>query len=189
MTKQRDWKKIKYYPVSIPKLLKASMREAAYLIAPVNIGEDYEYFDEVKHLLDIPEPRKSIDEISQELNDKIDTLIQKTRKKFEYSQISAEKGYKYEFDKIYERFEYAKDKGHFPPILKLFNAFDGNILRYDYEGGANWENTSAFTIRTTGSDIGYFELDNDFRVWRKTKPNWLVRTCAKIFLGLTWQDA
>jgi hypothetical protein len=55
MTKERDWKKIKYYPVSIEKLQKASMKEVAYLIAPMNIGEDYEYFDEVKHLLDIPE--------------------------------------------------------------------------------------------------------------------------------------
>ena len=48
-------KKVNYYPVSIEKLQRASMREAAYLIAPVNIGEDYEYFDKVKHLLDIPD--------------------------------------------------------------------------------------------------------------------------------------
>ena len=40
-----DWKKIKYYPVSIEKLQQASMKEAAYLIAPVNIGEDYEKED------------------------------------------------------------------------------------------------------------------------------------------------
>ena len=39
---KRDWTKIKYYPVSIKKLQNATMREAAYLIAPVNIGEDYD---------------------------------------------------------------------------------------------------------------------------------------------------
>jgi hypothetical protein len=30
-----DWRKIKYYPVSVEKLQQVSMREAAYLIAPV----------------------------------------------------------------------------------------------------------------------------------------------------------
>ena len=56
MTKpKRDWTKIRYYPVSLEKLQQASMKEVAILLLPMNIGEDYEYFDEVKHLLDIPE--------------------------------------------------------------------------------------------------------------------------------------
>ena len=43
-----EWKKVNYYPVSIEKLQRASMREAAYLIGSVNIGEDYEYFDVIE---------------------------------------------------------------------------------------------------------------------------------------------
>jgi hypothetical protein len=66
---KRDWRKIKYYPVSMEKLEQASMKEVAYLIAPMNIGEDYEYFDKVKHLLIIPEPHKSIEELQQELDE------------------------------------------------------------------------------------------------------------------------
>jgi hypothetical protein len=84
---KRDWRKIKYYPVSIEKLQQASMREAAYLIAPVNIGEDYEYFDEVKHLLEIPakifdaqRPRKSIEELKQELDEKFEELIEQYKR-------------------------------------------------------------------------------------------------------------
>ena len=88
---KRDWTKIKYYPVSIEKLMKASMREAAYLIAPVNIGEDYEYFDKVKHLLIIPEEPKTLEQISQELDEKIDALIKTTKEKFECSNYFAGK--------------------------------------------------------------------------------------------------
>ena len=106
-----EWKKVNYYPVSIEKLQRASMREAAYLIAPVNIGEDYEYFDKVKHLLDIPEKPKSIEELSQELNEKIDKLITKTKNNFYASKTFAESRYEKEFDKIFDNFEYAKESG------------------------------------------------------------------------------
>jgi len=90
---KRDWRKIKYYPVSVEKLQQASMREAAYLIAPVNIGEDYEYFDEVKHLLDIPEPPKSLEELQQELDDKFEELWVRTKLKFDTSKQTAEYHY------------------------------------------------------------------------------------------------
>jgi hypothetical protein len=71
-----EWKKVNYYPVSIEKLQRASMREAAYLIAPMNIGEDYEYFDKVKHLLDIPEKpnMKEVSEKNQLINDALKEL-------------------------------------------------------------------------------------------------------------------
>jgi hypothetical protein len=49
------------------KLEQASIKEAAYLIAPMNIGEDYEYYDKVKHLLIIPEQPKTLEQIEEEL--------------------------------------------------------------------------------------------------------------------------
>ena len=187
MTKpQRDWKKIKYYPVSIEKLQNASMREAAYLIAPMNIGEDYEYFDEVKHLLIIPEEPKTLEQIYQELDENIDKLIEKTKEKFEYSKVVAEKRYKYEFDKIFERFEYAKDNGHFP--LKLTFNCDGNISLGTSYPTANLEITSNCVIKSTPMGAGYWDVKPNIQIWLQVKPNWLVRKCAKIFFDFGWKD-
>jgi DNA topoisomerase IB len=120
---KRDWRKIKYYPVSIEKLQQASMREAAYLIAPVNIGEDYEYFDEVKHLLEIPakifdaqRPRKSIEELKQELDEKFEELIEQYKRNSYASTLTTERNYDWNFDRIIGNFEYARENGSFPKV-------------------------------------------------------------------------
>jgi len=39
--KIRDWRKIKYYPVSAEKLNKITAREVALLLMPINVGEDF----------------------------------------------------------------------------------------------------------------------------------------------------
>ena len=187
MTKpQRDWRKIKYYPVSIEKLMKASMREAAYLIAPVNIGEDYEYFDEVKHLLDIPEPPKTLDEISQELDEKIDALIKTTKEKFEYSKVVAEKRYKYKFDKIFENFLYARDKGQFPPKLTI--TIGDGLYGNNYVTSNFVENS--LVIKQGKTHEGYYTIGNQryFRYYMPDKPNRLVRFFMKTCLGFYWVD-
>ena len=178
---QRDWTKIKYYPVSIEKLMKASMREAAYLIAPMNIGEDYEYFDKIKHLLDIPPEPKTLEQISQELDEKIDALIKTTKEKFEYSKVVAEKGYKYEFDKIFERFEYAKDNGHFPLKLKI---------TYGTGLGAGSYVENSFVIKQGNKHEGYYTIGNQryFRYYMPDKPNFVSRFFMRTCLGFWWFD-
>ena len=179
---QRDWTKIKYYPVSIEKLMKASMREAAYLIAPMNIGEDYEYFDKIKHLLDIPPEPKTLEQISQELDEKIDALIKTTKEKFEYSKVVAEKRYKYEFDKIFERFEYAKDNGNFPPKLKLTYGTGLSVGAGSYE--------TSFVIKQGNKNEGYYTIGNQryLRYYMSDKPNRLVRFFMRTCLGFYWVD-
>ena len=183
---KRDWTKIKYYPVSIEKLMKASMREAAYLIAPMNIGEDYEYFDKIKHFLDIPPEPKTLEQIYQELDEKIDALIKTTKEKFEYSKIVAEKRYKYEFDKIFERFEYAKEHGEFRPKLTIGTS--GSYLITGPSGDLNWV-TSKYIIKPDANDVGYYEIAPNTQFWMKKKPNFIVRNCAKILLDIIWKDA
>jgi len=183
MTEQpkRDWKKIKYYPVSMEKLERASMREAAYLIAPMNIGEDYEYFDKVKHLLDIPEPRKSLEEIFQELDEKFEKLIEKTHLEYRIGDNWLYKKKRYE--EFCERqdadFEYAKEHGHFPVKLE-FTVGTGLI----------WNNpTTFFEIRCGTNNAGYYTIgDGGVRYYMNKKPNWLVKNCAKIFFDFTWKD-
>ena len=175
-----EWKKVNYYPVSIEKLQWASMSEVAYFIAPVNIGEDYEYFDKIKHLLDIPEKPKSIEELSQELNEKIDKLITKTKSNFYASKIFAESRYEKKIDKIFDNFEYAKENGQFPPKLTLdyskLIATSSNI-------------TSNFVIKSGGEEVGYYTIDNGYlRYYMNKKPNFVVRFCMNKLLNFRWID-
>ena len=184
MTEQpkRDWKKIKYYPVSMKKLKQASMREAAYLIAPMNIGEDYEYFDEVKHLLDIPEPRKSLEEIKQELDEKFEKLIERTHLQYRIGHDWTYTLRKYnQFCKDQDAdFEYAKRNGYFPVKLK----FVGNT-----ELGLDNAFTTSFEIRCGTNNAGYYSIGSgNVRYYMNKKPNWWVRNCAKIFFDFTWKD-
>lgn len=184
MTEQpkRDWRKIKYYPVSMKKLEQASMRDAAYLIAPMNIGEDYEYFDEVKHLLDIPEPRKSLEEIKQELDEKFEKLIERTHLQYRIGHDWLYKKKRYEeFCKRQDAdFEYAKRNGYFPVKLKFVS--DAGTLSVN-------STTTSFEIRCGTNNAGYYTIGaGNVRYYMNKKPNWLVKNCAKIFFDFTWKD-
>lgn len=189
MTKpKRDWTKIRYYPVSLEKLQQASMKEVAILLLPMNISEDYEYFDEVKHLLDIPEKPKTLDEISQELDEKFDALIKTTKKKFEYSKVVAEKRYKYEFDKIFENFEYAKKNGNFP--IKLNLAYDGKLCSGITSPTSKLYVESSLVIKQGNKHEGYYTNGNRkyLKYYMPDKPNVIVRFFMKNLLGFFWVD-
>jgi hypothetical protein len=199
MTEQpkRDWRKIKYYPVSMEKLEQASMREAAYLIAPMNIGEDYEYFDKVKHLLDIPEPRKSLEEIKQELDEKFEKLIERTHLQYRigHDWTYTLRRYNQFCKRQDDAFEYAKKNGFFPQYLSFTtsgNATIGNgVVPNSYlavSGSLNNPVTS-FEIRCGTNNAGYYTIGaGNVRYYMNKKPNWLVRNCAKIFFDFTWKD-
>ena len=175
-----EWKKVNYYPVSIEKLQRASMREAAYLIAPVNIGEDYEYFDEVKHLLIIPEKPKAIEELSQELNEKIDKLITKTKNNFYASKTFAESRYEKKIDKIFDDFEYAKEHGQFPLKITVQSPLKFTS-KIDY--------FTNFEIKSGGEEVGYYTTaDGYFRYYMPTKPNFISRFCMDKLLNFRWID-
>ena len=178
---KRDWRKIKYYPVSMKKLEQASMREAAYLIAPMNIGEDYEYFDKVKHLLDIPEPRKSLEEIKQELDEKFEKLIERTHLQYRIGHDWTYTLRKYnQFCKDQDAdFEYAKRNGYFPVKLKF---------GINTELGLDSSFTTNFVIKPNGNDVGYWEIQPNIQVYRKTKPNRIVRYFTKLLLDFTWKS-
>ena len=178
---KRDWRKIKYYPVSMKKLEQASMREAAYLIAPMNIGEDYEYFDKVKHLLDIPEPRKSLEEIKQELDEKFEKLIERTHLQYRIGHDWLYKKKRYEeFCKRQDAdFEYARENGFFPVKLKFVSNTELSVNNP----------VTSFEIRCGTNNAGYYTIGSgNVRYYMNKKPNWLVRNCAKIFFDFTWKD-
>ena len=193
MTEQpkRDWRKIKYYPVSMEKLEQASMKEVAYLIAPMNIGEDYEYYDKVKHLLIIPEPHKSLEEISQELDEKFEKLIEQYKRNSYASKLTAERNYENKFDKIFDNFAYAKEHGSFPQKVKWVMgtglSADGAYL-VSNGGGAEW--VSNYVIKQGKNHKGYYTFGNRryFKYYMPDKPTGIVRFFMKVCLGFFWID-
>ena len=188
---KRDWRKIKYYPVSMEKLEQASMKEAAYLIAPMNIGEDYEYYDKVKHLLIIPEPPKTLEEISQELDEKFEKLIEQYKRNSYASKLTAERNYENKFDKIFDNFAYAKEHGSFPQKVKWVMgtglSADGAYL-VSNGGGAEW--VSNYVIKQGKNHKGYYTFGNRryFKYYMPDKPTGIVRFFMKVCLGFFWID-
>ena len=185
---KRDWRKIKYYPVSMEKLEQASMKEAAYLIAPMNIGEDYEYYDKVKHLLIIPEPHKSLEEISQELDEKFENLLVKTKRKFAVSKESAEYQHNRNFDRIIGNFEYARENGYFPKVTFISSGtLDYSNLSVNI--GSNIS-SPCFMVKHGSSHQGYYTIGDDgyYRFYMEKKPNVVFRWFVYKLMGFRWVD-
>ena len=192
---KREWRKIKYYPVSIEKLQQASMREAAYLIAPVNIGEDYEYFDEVKHLLEIPakifdaqRPRKSIEELKQELDEKFEKLIEQYKRNSYASTLTTERNYDWNFDRIVENFEYAKTQGYFPQVTFISSGtLDYSKLSVNI--GSNIS-SPCFMVKHGSSHQGYYTIGDDgyYKFYMEKKPNAFFRFFVYKLMGFRWVD-
>jgi hypothetical protein len=192
---KRDWRKIKYYPVSIEKLQQASMREAAYLIAPVNIGEDYEYFDEVKHLLEIPakifdaqRPRKSIEELKQELDEKFEKLIEQYKRNSYASTLTTERNYDWNFDRIVENFEYARENGSFPKVTFISSGtLDYSKLSVNSEVKFS---SPSFVVKHGSSHQGYYTIGDDgyYKFYMEKKPNAFFRFFVYKLMGFRWID-
>jgi len=167
------------------KLNPNKLKGAPQIILPYFVGafyytEDYEYFDVIKNYLDIPEKPKTLEEISQELDEKFEKLIERTKNSFYKSKYIAETLYDTKFNRIIENFEYAKEHGQFPPKLTL-----------DYSNlivtGSNI--TSSFVIKEGGKEVGYYTFGNGYlKYCMNKKPSAIVRFFMNKLLGFRWVD-
>lgn len=172
----------KAYKLDPEKLKGASQSILPYLFGSnLHYSEDYEYFDIIKPYLDIPEEPKTLDEIQQEFDEKIDGLIEKTKRNFYASKLTAERNYEYKFDKISDNFEYAVKNGNFPPKLKL--TYNGNGL-----SAGSFE--TSFVIKQGNKHEGYYTFGNGrtIKYYMPTKPNVIARFFMKTCLALRWVD-
>ena len=162
------------------KLEQASMKEAAYLIAPMNIGEDYEYFDKVKHLLIIPEEPKGIEYYQKELDEKFEKLIEQYKRNSYASILTAERNCENKFDRIFDNFAYAKEHGRFKETYTL----DFSKLI------ATGSNVVSFTTqyRVGDGEVGYWSIQPNIQVYLKKKPNMIVRFFTKFLLNFDWKS-
>ena len=168
------------YKLNPVKLAGASYNILPYLLGSCYYTEEFEYFDLVKPYLDIPEKPKTLDEISQELDEKIDKLIENTKNKFHQSKYISEKLYNTKFDKIIGNFEYAKEHGQFPYLN----------LAYTTTGLSAGSYQTSFVIKQGSNHKGYYTMGNQryFRYYMPDKPNMIVRFFMKTCLGFFWVD-
>ena len=169
------------YKLNPVKLAGASYNILPYLLGSCYYTEEFEYFDLVKPYLDIPDPPKTLDEITQEFDEKIDKLIETTKEKFECSKYFAEKRYNTKFDGIIRNFEYARKNGCFPQKFTLdYSQFVAT--------GSSLE--TSFVIKQGSNHKGYYTMGNQryFRYYMPDKPNRLVRFFMKVCLGFVWVD-
>ena len=170
-----------WYKVDTTKL--KTINDVGLLLSSLSmkISTDCEKFDEVQHLLDIPEPRKSLEEIKQELDEKFEKLIERTHLQYRIGHDWTYTLRKYnQFCKDQDAdFEYAKRNGYFPVKLKFVS-----------DTGLSVNNTTtSFEIRCGTNNAGYYTIGaGNVRYYMNKKPNWWVRNCAKIFFDFTWKS-
>jgi hypothetical protein len=176
------------YKLNPVKLTGASQSILPFVCGAFYYTEDYEYFDVIKPYLDFPEESKTLEEISQELEEKIDKRIERVKEQFNKLGYTQEYQYQVKFNRIFENFEYAQKNGSFP--LKLSTS--GSYL-ISGSGGAEWSSAiinNNFIIKQGNNHEGYYTFGNcrSFKYYMNKKPNFVVRFCMDKLLEFKWVD-
>ena len=155
-----------------------------------SMSEDNEQYEVAKEYFTIPYehpeltgfklPRKSLEEISQEFDEKIDDLIERTKNSFYKSKYIAETLYETKFNRIIENFEHAKKYGSFP--VRLTVGTDGSYLV------ANNTVPWSTEFRVGRTEVGYWDIKPNIKMYLNKKPNRIVRYFTKLLLDFTWKD-
>ena len=176
------------YKLNPEKLAGAPQNVLPYILGCFYFKEEYEYFDVIKDYLDIPEPHKTLDEISQELDEKFEKLIVGTKAKFECSGDFAEGRYNRNFDRIIGNFEYAKTQGYFPQVTFISSGtLDYSKLSVNI--GSNIS-SPCFMVKHGSSHQGYYTIGYDgyYRFYMEKKPNAFFRFFVYKLMGFRWID-
>jgi hypothetical protein len=171
----------KYYKINVDKLKWKKIDTLPYLLGLIEFPEDYEYFDEIKHVLDIPKPPKSLEEFKQELDSKFVDLLVKTKRKFALSKESAEYKFKLKCDQANSRFEYAKTYGYFSLPVTFITTGTG-ITVSSYSCGTD------FNLNPSKNSVGYYFVEPDVKFHMTKKPNRIVRFFMRNLLNFKWVD-
>ena len=154
-----------------------------------SMSEDNEQYEIAKEYFTIPYvepklefklPHQSLEEISQECEEKFDKHIESIKDKFAELKCHQEYYYNQRFNRIIEDFKYAKEHGQFP---------QKSILTYSTPLGVNGI-ASSFIIKQGNKHEGYYTFGNcrSFRYYMPTKPNFVIRFCMDKLLGFKWID-
>jgi len=171
------------YKLNPNKLKKAPQSILPYVVGAFYYTEDFEYFDVIKPYLDIPEKPKTLEEISQEFDEKIDKQIEDVKYKFEQLKYYQEYQFSKKITRIIEDIEHAKTYGSFPTRITIGNLDCSKLTAT----GSNI--TSSFVIKQGNKHEGYYTIGNGYlRFYMTTKPNAITRWFMKNCLSFIWVD-
>ena len=153
--------------------------------------EDHEKYELLKEYFTIPNesqeltgfklPRKSLEEISQEFDEKIDKQIEDVEYKFAQLKYYQEYQFSKKITRIIEDIEYARKNGR--PREKFTLVMSNDSL------SVNTYISSNFVIKEGGEEVGYYTFGSGYlRYCMNKKPNFIVRFCMNKLLGFKWID-
>ena len=176
------------YKLNPEKLVGAPQNVLPYILGCFYFKEEYEYYDIVKPYLDIPEPHKTLDEISQELDEKFEKLIEQTKRNFYASKLTGQFNYELNFNRIIEKFEYARENGSFPKVTFISSgALDYSKLSVNSEVKFS---SPSFVVKHGSSHQGYYTIGDDgyYKFYMEKKPNVFFRFFVYKLMGFRWVD-
>jgi hypothetical protein len=161
------------------------------LLSVIEVGENFEYFEEVKKYLDIPEPRKDLTEIIREYEESCSYLEERTRARF-----------KYLGDRVDNKFHDLKGKIRrnisivgYGSKASVESGESGQVL-IAMGDGLEWSNCtiSASTLSNvytlhTHNPVGYWEVPGGAKVGSAARPNTLGVIMVGWLLGWKWKDS
>jgi len=176
------------YKLNPEKLVGAPQNVLPYILGCFYFTEEYEYFDVIQDYLDIPEKPKTLEEISQELDEKFEELLVKTKRKFAVSKESAEYHHNRNFDRIIGNFEYAKTQGYFPKVT-FISSGTLDYSKLSVTGDVKYSSPS-FVVKHGSSHQGYYTIGDDgyYKFYMEKKPNIVFRWFVYNLMGFQWID-
>jgi len=195
-TKNKKMTEKPHYKLDVDKI--KTIKDIKNVFELLDLGfylpEDHKDYNLFKELTIQPEePRKSLEEIKQELDKKFEEIIEQYKRNSYASRLTAERKYEDKFDNIFDNFQYAVKNGFFPQYLSLTTS--GNSLFTVNGGGLSVNNaiisnvnTHNIVINSNVNNVGYWESKPIFKVYLNKRPNWLSRICAKIIFDITWKS-
>jgi hypothetical protein len=155
-------------------------------------SEDAKDYELLKQYFTIPNPpqefkfeypRKSLEEIKEEFDKKIDKQIEDVEYKFAQLKYYQEYQFSKKITKIIEDIEYAKKCGSFPLNLTGKLNYSTNF------GVSSTISTNASFVVRRNTGVGYYGVDNgNYRFYMDKKPNVVFRWFVKKLMGFEWRD-
>jgi hypothetical protein len=182
-----------WYDVDATKLTSAKDIAELLTTLEMRVSTTCENFDKVKKFLIIPEEPKGIEYYQKELDEKFEKLIEQYKRNSYASTLTTESNYDWNFDRIIENFEYARENGSFPQPIKWglgtgtgISALDGFYLISGGSGDNVVSWSTEFNLKS--NSVGYYHIDRDIKFNMTKKPNFVVRFCMDKLLGFKWEN-
>jgi hypothetical protein len=177
-----------WYDVDTTKLTSAKDIAELLTAMEMRVSPTSKNFDKVKKFLIIPEPHKSLDEISQELGEKFEKLIEQYKRNSYASKLTGERNYEWNFGRIIGNFQYARENGSFPKVTFISSGtLDYSKLSVNSEVKFS---SPSFVVKHGSSHQGYYTIGDDgyYKFYMEKKPNIVFRFFVYKLMGFRWID-